>query len=153
MLSWSCLPLLGLRATEERILATKNKADIDKMKSRFEEKNNYFTMYKKNDLAASTTQQAETHNREDFYKSLPFHRDTVNEYDPKNKKDRSYATHKAREGPLAQDVYQTPITSSQTYGWREPIDTLNLGLGLKNSFPENFSSVNFRDGPKKEKKN
>jgi len=139
-------------ATEERILASKNKTDIDKMKSHLEEKSNYFTMYKKNDLAATTTQLAETHNRDDFYKSLPFHRDTVNEYDPKTKKDRTYATHKAREGPLAQDVYKTPITSSQSYGWREPIDTLNLGLGLKNSFPDNFSGGNIRDGVKKEKK-
>ena len=42
------------------------------------------------------------------------------------------------------------LNSSQAYGWREPIDTLNLGLGLKNSFPEP-SSVNFRENSKKDK--
>ena len=139
-----------LVATEQRILASKNKNDIDKMKSHLEQKSNYFTMYKKEDLTASMAKEAELHDREEFYKSLPFHRDTVNEYDPKTKKDRTYATHKVREGPLAKETYQMPLTTSQTYGWKEPIDNLNLGLGLKNSFPENFS-VNFRDNSKKEK--
>jgi len=88
--------------------------------------------------------------KDTFYKSLPFHRDTVNEYDPKTKKDRTYATHKAVQGPLAKELFAIPVTTSQAYGWREPIDTLNLGLGLKNSFPE-ASSVNFRENSKKDK--
>jgi len=140
-----------LVATEKRILAPRNKADLDKMKSHMEVKNNYFTMYKAPEDATQTKTTFQEHDKDNFYKSLPFHRDTVNEYDPKTKKDRTYAVHKVIQGPLAKETLQMPVTSSQSYGWREPIDTLNLGLGLKNIFPE-ASSVNFRENSKKEKK-
>jgi len=138
-----------LMATEQRILAPRNKSDIEKMKTKMEEKNNYFTMYKKSDLEASMAKTAQEHNKDTFYKTLPFHRDTVNEYDPKTKKDRTYAIHKAIEGANAKEVYEIPLTSSQEIGWREPIDNLNLGYGLKNSF-EVFSS-NFRENKRKDK--
>jgi len=140
-----------LVSMEKKILASRNKADLDKMKSHMEEKQNYFTMYKKPEDANSTMKsKTQEHDREMFYKSLPFHRDTVNEYDPKTKKDRNYTVHKAREAPLAKELFAMPVTSSQSYGWREPIDTLNLGLGLKNSFPDP-ETVNFRENSKKEK--
>lgn len=62
--------------TEQRILAPRNKTDIEKMKSKMEEKNNYFTMYKKTDLAASMAKTAQEHNKDTFYKVNPLREDS-----------------------------------------------------------------------------
>ena len=44
--------------------------------------------------------------------------------------------------------------SAQKSGWKEPIDNLNLGLGLKNSFPEamGHKPIFRQSTPKKDKK-
>jgi len=46
------------------------------MKSKMEEKNNYFTMYKKTDLAASMAKTAQEHNKDTFYKVNPLREDS-----------------------------------------------------------------------------
>lgn len=111
--------------TENRILASKNKADLDRMKTHMEDKSNFFTMYQKPEVLTASKTQFHEHDKDTFYKvksrkntsrinmfqSLPFHRDTVNDYDPKTKKDRTYATHKAVQGPLAKELFSTPVTT------------------------------------------
>lgn len=39
------------------------------------------------------------------------------------------------------ETYEYPVTSSQEYGWREPIDTFATGFGMKHTFDEKLSTT------------
>ena len=48
-----------------------------------------------------------------------------------------------------QEIYKIPVTSSQTYGWRKPIDDSGFNYGQKNIL--GVPAKGLRDFKKKEK--
>jgi hypothetical protein len=59
-------------------------------------------------------------------------------YDQKAKRDRHFNMKKEAE---IKETYEFPVTSSQEYGWREPIDTFATGFGMKHTFDEKLSTT------------
>eukprot|EP00330_Aristerostoma_sp_ATCC50986_P001958 CAMPEP_0114589618 /NCGR_PEP_ID=MMETSP0125-20121206/12029_1 /TAXON_ID=485358 ORGANISM="Aristerostoma sp., Strain ATCC 50986" /NCGR_SAMPLE_ID=MMETSP0125 /ASSEMBLY_ACC=CAM_ASM_000245 /LENGTH=111 /DNA_ID=CAMNT_0001786611 /DNA_START=48 /DNA_END=383 /DNA_ORIENTATION=- len=80
--------------TEQRILKKQNEKDLKKKAPLFEENLNYLALNKKPEYKNMTNTihntEKQEQSKEDFYRSLPFHGDTENKFDPKNKKDRTW---------------------------------------------------------------
>ena len=103
-----------------------------------ESKNTYFNIYKKDEVKTKEEEEEKTRAEFGF--------DMTHEHDAKENKTwqkRKYGSQWApeKEKKPASEVQYIPATSSQEYGWREPIDTFHLGLNksgvCKRTFHDN----------------
>ncbi|CAD8090929.1 unnamed protein product [Paramecium primaurelia] len=131
-------------AKEKKILGPKTKLDLEKLEPYFTQNNNYVGMFKKD--------AGKTDNSSAVAYSHPLDRLGIveNEYCQKCKKDKGFCPHKKGTQNIVKDQFQFPIISSAEIGWREPIDNVNWGYGVKQSFP--ILNADFRNTSKKEEK-
>ncbi|CAK59294.1 unnamed protein product (macronuclear) [Paramecium tetraurelia] len=124
-------------AKEKKILGPKTKLDLEKLEPYFTQNNNYVG------IQDNSTAVAYSH---------PLDRLGIveNEYCQKCKKDKGFCPHKKDTHNTVKDQFQFPIVSSAEIGWREPIDNVNWGYGVKQSFP--IFNADFRNTTKKEEK-
>ncbi|KAL4484743.1 hypothetical protein ABPG74_019920 [Tetrahymena malaccensis] len=127
---------------EKRILQTKTQQDIERLDPYFTVNNNYLGLMKKD---------AESGNQTSVQFKHPLDQLGLidNDYCQKCKKDASFCPHKNKNDDvyLAQNTLKHPVTHSQTYGWRPPIDDSNWGYGLKSTI-QAFTTSFRNDKPK-----
>ena len=121
--------------TENRIMKDRDHKEIEKLQHLLDTKNTYFNIYKKDDVKQKEEEEEKA--KQDLAFDMTHERDV-----PENKTwmKRKYGSQWAPERTKkpANEVQYIPSTSSQEYGWREPIDTFNLGLNKSGMCKKTF---------------
>ncbi|CAI2383745.1 unnamed protein product [Moneuplotes crassus] len=110
--------------TENRTMKDRDMKEIERLQAELDGKNTYFNIYKKDEVKKKEQED------EDAKEELGY--DMTHEQEaPENKTwmKRKYGSQWApeRERKPAQETQFIPSTSSQEYGWREPLDTFQFG--------------------------
>ncbi|EGR28700.1 hypothetical protein IMG5_170000 [Ichthyophthirius multifiliis] len=136
-------------AKEKKILAAKTNADIEKLDPYFNTNNNYLGILKKNPESQSTS----------INQKHPLDQLGVidQNYCQKCKKDVGFCLHQNKNDNIYnhQNDLKFPATSSQQYGWRQPIDTMTWGYGIQGTlqtFGSSLRGVEKKQEKKEEKK-
>ena len=110
--------------TENRTTKNRDHKEIAKLQHLLDSKNTYFNIYKKDEVKQK--EEDEENNKEELGFDMTHEHDA---YENKTWQKRKYGSQWApeREKKIPNEVQYIPATSSQDYGWREPIDTFHFG--------------------------
>ena len=105
-------------------MKARNLKEIEKLKDQLDCKNTYFNIYKKEEVKKK--EEEDEVQKEELCYDMTHEQDAPeNKTWQKKKYGSQWAPERERKPP--QEVQYIPSTSSQEYGWREPIDTFQFG--------------------------
>ena len=123
---------------ERKLQAPGDRKLIDGMKTQLEGRNEYLDIYKsKSKMEKDTMKQRMARYNIFVYDQAKKDERRATSYNQKSKKESMWDQHvHPREAP--KEANKQPLTSAQTYGWREPIDNLNTGMARESVCKRTF---------------
>ena len=110
--------------TENRIMKERDRKEIENLQDMLDAKNTYFNIYKKEEVKKK--EEDDERQRQELAFDMTHEQEAPeNKTWQKRKYGSQYAPERERKAP--NEVQYIPATSSQDYGWREPIDTFQFG--------------------------
>ncbi|CDW89792.1 UNKNOWN [Stylonychia lemnae] len=110
-------------AVEDRVAKTKDHQQLEKLQDLLTEKNTYMNYYKTEDVKTQERLCEHTKTRFAYDQSKG---EEDNDYCKKCKYESKWCKHR-QEREVAKQKLGAAITTTQSYGWREPYDNLTFG--------------------------